>query len=234
MDKPLSVVIITKNEERNIREALISSDFADEIIVLDSGSDDRTCEIAKEHGAHVEYSAWLGYGQQKNKAVSLTNNDWVLVIDADERIPNKLKVEIQEILKNPVFHGYKIPRLNSFFGKYIKHGGLYPDYTLRLFNKKFGRFTDSIVHEKVEVLGPIGTIQNHLIHYAFSSVIDFYKTQKKYAALSVKKKSKLKAFFSPLWVFIKIYFLRFGFLDGWRGLIIAIVYAIYTFRKYAK
>ena len=135
MANKLSIVIITKNEEKFIFDALKSAVFADEVLILDSGSEDQTCNIAKKMGARVEQQAWLGFGAQKNKAVELADNDWVFVLDADERITPELQDEIISTLKNPQFDGYRIARLNNFFGKYIKTCGLYPDYSIRLFNK---------------------------------------------------------------------------------------------------
>ncbi len=148
---PLSVVIITKNEEKNIAHALNSANFADEVLVLDSGSTDKTLDIARELGARVEYQKWLGFGRQKNKAVELASNDWVFVLDADEQITEQLKDEIIETLKNPISDGFQIARLNNFFGKDIKTCGLYPDYTIRLFNRKKGAFNELPVHESVQI-----------------------------------------------------------------------------------
>ena len=139
----LSVVIITKNEEKFITDAIKSAIFADEVLVLDSGSIDNTCTISQELGAKVLHQDWLGFGMQKNKAVELASNDWVFVLDADERITSKLQAEILNTLKNPVADGYHVARLNNFFGKDIKHCGLYPDYSTRLFNKNKGKFSCS-------------------------------------------------------------------------------------------
>ena len=234
MANKLSIVIITKNEEKFIFDALKSAIFADEVVILDSGSEDQTCNIAKKIGARVEQQAWLGFGAQKNKAVELADNDWVFVLDADERITPELRDEIISTLKNPKFDGYRIARLNNFFGKNIRHCGLYPDYSIRLFNRQKGKFNDVPVHESVQIQGNTDKLKNHMLHLAFDTVEEFSNKQKKYAELSQKDKNLIKAFISPIWTFLKIYIIRLGFVEGWRGFIIAKVYAQYTFWKYFK
>jgi len=230
----LSVVLITKNEEKNIIGALKSATFASEIIVLDSGSDDNTCKLAKKYGAKVFHQDWLGFSNQKNKAVSLSKNDWVFVLDADERFSEDLIEDIKRVLINPKYDGYFIPRRNHFFGKFIRYCGLYPDYSIRLFNKNKGEFSFATVHESVLINGKVGYLKNALIHKAYEDIDEFINKQRKYAELSNKKRSPLKAFFSPIWIFIKIYFIRLGILEGWRGFVIALTYARYTFWKYTK
>jgi glycosyltransferase involved in cell wall biosynthesis len=234
MSIKLSVVIITKNEEKIIADAVKSALFADEVLILDSDSTDETCSIAKSLGAKVIYQDWLGFGPQKNKAVELAKNDWVFVLDSDERITSKLKTEILNTLYNPVSDGYHVARLNNFFGKNIRYCGLYPDYSIRLFNKTKGKFNDVAVHESVQIDGNTGKLKNHMIHLAFDTVEEFSSKQKKYAALSQKKKNLIKAFISPIWTFVKIYIFRLGFVEGWHGFVIAKVYAQYTFWKYIK
>ena len=234
MSNSLSVVIITKNEEDFIGEAVKSAQFANEVIVLDSYSDDRTCEIAKKFGAKVFQKEWQGFGLQKNLAVSLASNDWVFVLDSDERITPQLKNEIVSTLKAPLFDGYKIARLNCFFGKNIKTCGLYPDYSIRLFNRFKGKFNNVPVHESVKVNGEVSKLKNHMLHLAYENVEEFIKKQKLYAELSEKKKSLLKAIFAPCWTFIKLYLIKLGFLDGKHGFLISKIYAKYTFWKYSK
>ena len=234
MSNPLSVVIITKNEEIFIEDAIKSASFADEVLVLDSDSVDRTCEISKKMGARVEKHKWLGFGKQKNVAVNLSSNDWVFVLDADERITSNLQRELISLLKNPLSDGYLVPRLNRFFGKNIKTCGLYPDYSLRLFKKNKGKFNDVEVHESVQIDGKVSKMKNHMIHLAYDNVEEFINKQKYYSDLSNKKKNLLKAILSPCWTFFKIYILRRGFIDGWHGFTIAKVYAKYTFWKYSK
>jgi len=234
MRNKLSVVIISKNEEEFIADAVKSALFADEVLVLDSGSTDSTCTIAQQLGAKVMHQDWLGFGAQKNKAVELAKNDWVFVLDSDERITTELQSEILNTLQNPAADGYHTARLNNFFGKNIWHCGLYPDYSIRLFNRQKGRFNNVPVHESVQIQGNTDKLKNHMIHLAFDTVEEFSNKQKKYAALSQKKKNLIKAFFSPIWTFLKIYIFRLGFVEGWCGFIIAKVYAQYTFWKYFK
>ena len=234
MSNPLSVVIITKNEQKLIEEAIKSAEFADEILVLDSNSDDETCELSLNLGARVEQNEWLGFGKQKNLAVDLALNDWVFVLDSDERITPKLQIEIMRVLKNPSADGYLVPRLNWFFGKSIKNCGLFPDYSLRLYNRTMGSFNEVAVHESVKLEGRVSKLENHMIHLAYEDVDEFISKQKLYSKLSEKKRSVLKAIISPCWTFLKIYFIKRGFMEGWRGFIIAKVYAKYTFWKYIK
>ena len=234
MSEKLSVVIISKNEEKFIADAVKSSSFADEVLVLDSGSTDKTCEISKRNGAKVLHQDWLGFGAQKNKAVGLASNDWVFILDSDERITSELRMEILNILKNPIADGYQVARLNNFFGKNIRYCGLYPDYSIRLFNRQKGRFNDVTVHESVQIKGKTAKLKNHMEHLAFDTIDEFTNKQKKYATLSQRKKNITKAFVSPIWTFLKIYIFRLGFLEGWRGFIIAKVYAQYTYWKYSK
>ena len=230
----LSVVIITKNEEKYIADAIKSVSFADEVLVLDCGSIDKTKNIAKKEGAKVFHQDWIGFGPQKNKGVDLACNDWVFVLDADERVTDNLKKEIIRVLTNPTVYGYMVPRLNYFFGKYIKHCGLYPDYSIRLFNKNKGKFSESPVHEKLIIDGKVSKLKNHMLHLAYETVDEFIKKQKKYASLSNKNRNIFKVIVSPLWLFVKMYFFRLGFLEGWRGFVISKVYAQYTFWKYFK
>ena len=230
----ISVVIITKNEERHIENAVQSVLFADEVLVLDSGSTDATCSLAGGLGARVEHQEWLGFGRQKNKAVELASNDWVFVLDADEQITEQLKDEIIETLKNPISDGFQIARLNNFFGKDIKTCGLYPDYTIRLFNRKKGAFNELPVHESVQIQGKVSKLKNHMTHMAYETIEEFIAKQNKYSSLNPKKRNLFKALFSPWWTFFKLYFIKRGFLDGKHGFIIAVLYSQYTFWKYIK
>jgi glycosyltransferase involved in cell wall biosynthesis len=234
MKNKLSIVIITKNEEKFIANAIKSALFANEVIILDSGSVDNTCNIAKELGAIVYHQDWLGFGAQKNKALELASNDWVFVLDSDERITKELQNEIQDILEDPKNDGYFVPRLNNFWGKDIKTCGLYPDYTIRLFDKTKAKFNDVPVHESVQLKSNIGYISNHMIHLAYSSIEEFISKQNRYSTLHNKKKNILKAIFSPYWTFFKLFVLKQGFKDGFDGFIISKLYAQYTFWKYIK
>jgi glycosyltransferase involved in cell wall biosynthesis len=234
MSNLLSVVIISKNEENYIGDAIKSADFADEVLLLDNYSKDNTCNIAKKLGARVENHHWLGFGPQKNLAVNLAKNDWVFVLDSDERIPLKLQSEIISTLKNPSFDGYLVGRLNNFFGKNILTCGLYPDYSLRLFNRNSGNFNNAPIHERVEIKSKVSKLKNHMIHLAYNNVDEFIEKQRYYSVLCNKKKNIVKALIYSSYTFIKLYFLKLGFLDSWHGYTIAKVYSKYTFWKYSK
>jgi len=229
----LSIVIIAKNEQKVISDAIQSCLFADEVLLLDSGSTDETVNIAKKHGAKVLYQEWLGFGKQKQKAVELASNDWVFVLDSDERISEDLQKEILEELINPKFDGYFVPRLNNFFGKNIKTCGLYPDFTIRLFNRNKGKFSEVEVHESIQVTNTTH-LQNDIIHLAYDSIEEFITKQNRYSTLNHKKRNIIKAIINPYWTFFKLFILKRGFLDGWYGFIISKLYAQYTFWKYIK
>ena len=236
----LSVVILTFNSEKYLKEVLESAKFADEIIVVDSGSKDSTRQIC-DGFSNVKFyeQAWLGFGAQKQKGVDLAKNEWVFVLDSDEVITDELKNEIISTLKEPKFMAYNVARLNFFFGKAIKNMGLYPDYTVRLFNKNFAKFDGRAVHEKV-VLNDgsqrLGALKNHFLHYAYESIEQFIAKQNRYSSLGAKgaKSSKFKAVLNPAWTFFKLFFLKGGWREGWRGYVIARLYSQYTFWKYVK
>ena len=230
----LSVVIITGNEEKLIADAVNSASFADEVLVLDCGSTDKTCDIARGLGAGVTHQDWLGFGSQKNRAVELARNDWVFVLDADERITPDLQAEVLSALQNPSSAGFLVPRLNRFFGKDIRRCGLYPDYSLRLFNRQHGKFNDLPIHESVQLNGTVSKLKNHITHLAYETIEEFITKQNRYSSLHYKRSNVLKAVFSPGWTFFRIYFLKRGVLDGWHGFVIARLYAQYTFWKYVK
>lgn len=230
----LSVVVLTKNSAKYLPAVLSSASFADEIIVLDSGSSDNTEQIAISF-ANVRFirHEWLGFGAMKQLGVDMAQNNWIFVLDSDEVITGKLKAEILATLKEPKFHAYKVPRLNYFFGKEIRRMGLYPDYSTRFFDRRFARFDGREVHEKVLCDDEIGVLKEHFLHYAYESLEQFYEKQRRYASLN-HRPNALKAVLNPLWSFFKLYFLKGGFLEGRRGYQIALGYAKYTFWKYKK
>ncbi len=239
----LSVIIITKNEEKNIAACLESVSFADEIVVLDSGSTDKTCDIARSFGALVTINeTWPGFGPQKNKALDLATGDWVLSIDADERITPELKQAIINTINNPTADGYKIARLSQFCGRWIRHSGWWPDYVVRLFKRQSGRFTDVLVHESVVIQGQTKILSGgHFLHYPYENLEALIDKLNKYssaAALTAYKKGKrtslLGIFGHSFWTFIRIYILRKGFLDGWQGLVLAAMASAGNFFRYAK
>ena len=244
MKQPLSVVIITHNEEINLRDSLESiRRIADEIVVIDSNSSDQTQVIAKEYSAVVQVTdAWPGFGVQKNRAVSLAKNDWILSIDADERVTPELAKEIRDLLEAvPRYQAYKIPRLSWYCGRYIKHSGWHPDYVLRLFNRQSARFSDDLIHERVLYSREVHRLNNSLLHYSFQnfsqvlSKIDRYSnTSAEQLYLRGKKSSLLKAVGHGFWAFIRTYFFRAGFLDGSPGFALAVSNAAGTYYRYLK
>ncbi|WP_456382698.1 glycosyltransferase family 2 protein [Hydrogenimonas sp.] len=229
----LSVVILTHDSEKYLDEVLSSASFADETLILDSGSTDRTLEIAEKHGCRIEKGEWPGFGLQKQKAVELAEHDWVYVLDSDETIPPPLREEILHVLERPLHDGYRVPRLNHFFGKPLRHGGLYPDATIRLFDRRKGSFTPDAVHEKVRIAGSVGSLENPMHHYAYESVEAFIDKQNRYSTLGAKS-DRFKALVNPFWTFVRMYLLKGGFLDGWEGFVVARLYSQYTFWKYVK
>lgn len=238
---PVSVVIITKNEEKNIEDALRSVSDAREIIVVDAFSTDRTTEICRKYTDRVYQHQWEGFARQKQIAVDHAGSEWVLVLDADERVTPALKKEIEDTISGTDRNGFWIPRENYFIGKWIRHGGWWPDHTLRLFRKNRGRFEIREVHEKIIVEGQTGYLKNPLKHYTYSDVPDFLSRAENYSTLAAReivKEGRRAGIFSlavkPFATFLKMYVLRLGFLDGGRGLILAVLYGYYTFQKYVK
>lgn len=238
---PVSIVIVTKDEEKNIEDALKSVSDAQEIIVVDSFSTDRTIEICRRFTDRIFQHEWMGYARQKQMAVDYANGPWVLILDADERLTAELKDEIRETLSGTDYHGFYLPRKNFFLGKWIRHSGWWPDHTLRLFRKDKAFLEDREVHEKVIVNGPAGYLKNPLEHYTYRTISDFLKKMENYSTLAAKeirKKSGGTGLFSvtvrPAFTFLKMFFLRRGFLDGSHGLLLALLYSYYTFLKYVK
>jgi glycosyltransferase involved in cell wall biosynthesis len=238
----VSVTIITKNEANNIKDCLASVQWATEIIVVDCFSVDGTVELARELGAKVFQEQWQGFGRQKNSAIDKAEGSWILSIDADERVPLPLRREIEDVLgRNNECSGYYIARKNFFCGQWIRYGGWYPDYTLRLFRKREGRFKERAVHEMVVVDGKVGHLRHHLEHYTYKSVTDFLERLERYSRLAAQEMSQRKRqanllalTLRPFYTFVKMYFLKRGFLDGRAGLFLAVSYAYYTFLKYYR
>jgi glycosyltransferase involved in cell wall biosynthesis len=238
---PVSVVIVTRNEEKNIGDALESVKDFEDIVVVDSFSEDRTVEICKKYTYRVYQHEWQGYAKQKQMAVDYAEKPWVLILDADERVTQRLKSEIMEEIKNASFSGFYIPRKNFFLGKWIRHGGWRPDYTLRLFLKDMAFIEDRKVHEKVVVKGKVGYLKNPLEHYTYRTVSDYIKKMDRYSTLSAEELREkgvnpglITMVVHPLSTFFKMFFLRGGFMDGIHGLILAILYSYYTLLKYLK
>ncbi|HID81951.1 MAG TPA: glycosyltransferase family 2 protein [Chromatiales bacterium] len=238
----LSVIIITKNEEKKIRDCLESVKWADEIVVVDAGSEDRTVQICKEYATIVVTEKWTGFGPQKNKALALAKGDWILSIDADERITDELQDEILQTVAHPADHNaFEIPRHSNYCGRFMKYSGWYPDYVLRLFKKDSGKFSDDLVHEKVVVAGKTGKLATPIRHYSFDNLDQVIQKMNDYSSLSAenmhlngKSASLGKAVGRGFWTFFRTYILRLGFLDGKEGLMLAISNAEGTYYKYAK
>jgi glycosyltransferase involved in cell wall biosynthesis len=240
MKLPISAVIITKNEERHILGALKSVEDFEDIVVIDSFSDDQTTAICRKFTGRVYQQEWRGFAEQKQAAVDLAVKDWVLILDADERVTPELRKELAGRISDNSVSGYYIPRRNFFLGRWIRHGGWWPDYTLRLFRKDVSYVEPRKVHEKVVVKGPTARLENPLEHHTYETVSDYLRKMERYASLSAEelydKKSLpfLSMLFSPGFVFFKMYLLRQGFRDGMRGFVLAVLYGFYTFVKYAK
>ena len=238
----LSVTVITKNEAHNIEACLRSVAFADEVIVIDSGSTDETVRLAVSMGAKVsECFDWKGFGIQKNRALALATSDWVLSIDADERVPPELQAEIRTVMNTPEFDAYSMPRLSSYCGQNMRHSGWYPDRTTRLFRRQSAQFSDDLVHERLLTSGKVGLLNFQLLHKSFINLeavlekTNLYSTAGAQSLLHKGKSASIgKALGHGIWAFVRTYFLRLGFLDGRLGLVLAISNAEGTYYRYLK
>jgi len=240
----LSVCIITFNEEKRLPDCLKSVSFADEIIVVDSGSSDRTREIAADAGARVSIRPFDGYVSQKNHTIALAKMKWVFVIDADEILTPELRSEIirglgQNQEEAPV--AYRVPRMTNYMGRWIRHSGWYPDYTIRLFQANKASFMGDTVHERANSQGKAGTLKNHLEHFSYNTISDHLKRIDQYSTLIAREKFKRGRKSSVGWALAKsvskfflMYVYKLGFLDGRQGLVIAVLGAYYNFLKYIK
>jgi (heptosyl)LPS beta-1,4-glucosyltransferase len=236
----LSVTVIALDQEANIGECLASVSFADEIVVVDTGSTDRTVEVARNHTDRVFTASWQGFGRTKNYALDQTRGDWVFSLDTDERVPPALKDEILAVVKaDGPFSGYRVSRKNYFCGRWIRHLGWFPDYTLRLFRREQGRFGDREVHEEVMVTGPVGTLTTPLEHYSYNSVSEYVSRMDRYARLAAVELAKRgqrphpgELVYRPFFAFLHLYFLRRGFLEGTTGYTLAVLMSLYKFLKY--
>jgi|UniRef100_A0A7V3RFR5 glycosyltransferase involved in cell wall biosynthesis len=236
----LSVVIITKNEERNIADCLATVEWADEIIIVDSFSTDRTVEIAKKYTDKIFQRQFTNYSDQKNFGAAQASNPWILSIDADERVSSELKEEICQVITKGSSDGYLIPCLDYMFGKKIKYGGWYPQYHLRLYKKDKGKWVRA-VHEFVTVDGKIEYLKNPLLHFSHLTISNFIQKLDRYTSMEAenlflqqKKTNIFNIIFLPLIVFIYKYLFCLGFLDGVHGLFLAVSLAYYHFAKHTK
>ena len=253
---PLTAVLITLNAADRLEDCLASVAFCDEIVVVDAGSDDATVVIAERHAARVIRSEWRGFGPQKQFAVEQASHDWVLCIDADERVSERLRESICAVLPategSPcgaparcvpagTFAAYRFPRCNKFMGRYLKHGEGYPDWCLRLFDRRRARWSDDPVHEKVIATGEVGNLSGDLLHESAESLDAYLAKQNRYSTIAAeaalaqgRRATVAHLLLSPLLRFAKFYFFRLGLLDGLPGLVHILVGCGASFAKYAK
>ncbi len=247
MSHTLSVAIITKNEETNLARTLASVRWASEIVIVDCGSTDRTAEIAREFGAKFFVEEWKGFGAQKNSAIEKCSGDWVLSLDADEEVSAELAGEIRDLLSGqPARQAYFLPRRNLFLGRWIRHGGYYPDAKLRLFRRGSAQFEERVVHETIQTQGETGRLRGDLIHHAYPTLDAYIDHMNRYSGLGAelavargKTSRSIVAFFWNVFVvpaatFKYNYILRLGFLDGREGFLLHLYHSTYVSWKYAK
>jgi glycosyltransferase involved in cell wall biosynthesis len=238
----LSVIVITHNESARLKACLESVSFAPEVIVVDSGSTDDTMAIALAMGARVsQTSDWPGFGPQKNRALALATGEWIFSIDADERVTPQLREQMLDAITDGKCAGYSVGRYSSYCGQYMNHSGWYPDRVLRLARRDNARFTDALVHESLQVQGPVGQLQGELLHESYADLetvldkVNRYSTAGAQSLHSKGVKGSLgKALAHGLWAFLRTYVLRCGFLDGRLGLALAISNAEGTYYRYLK
>jgi glycosyltransferase involved in cell wall biosynthesis len=239
--QPFSVVIVTKDARIQLAACLDSASFADEIVVIDSGSTDGTAELAVARGARVMQKEWPGFGRQKQFAVAAARHDWVLCLDADERVSEELRASILAVLAAPSTQVYAMARRNRFMGRWLRHGEGYPDWSLRLFDRRQARWSDDPVHERVVTDAPVARISGDLLHDSAETLAGYLDKQNRYTTLAAgealargKRAGPAHLLLSPLLRFIKFYVVRLGFLDGLPGLVHILIGCQNSFVKYAK
>ncbi|MFA6467392.1 MAG: glycosyltransferase family 2 protein [Bacteroidota bacterium] len=239
---PLSVIVITKNESHNIEDCLRSVQWSEDIVLVDAESTDDTVAKAGAYTDRIHIRPWDGFAAAKQYAVQKTKYDWVLWLDADERVMPELAAEIQRIIAtDPTQGAFTVARRAYFLGKWIKHSGWYPGRVARLFRKDRASFNDAAVHEGLTVRGETGVLQHDLLHFTDPNIFHYFAKFNQYTTLAADELEKKEKIFNitdiiirPWWIFVKMYFLRFGFLDGIQGLLLAIFSSAYVFTKYAK
>jgi glycosyltransferase involved in cell wall biosynthesis len=251
MPKTLSVVLITLNEAANLSRTLESVGWAQEIVVVDSGSTDATVAIARTSGARIFREAWKGFAGQKNSAIEHATGEWVLSLDADEEVSAELEGEIQTLLAGePQFTAYRVPRLNHFLGRALRHGGYWPDPKLRLFRRGAARFAERPVHETMEVIGetrqPVGQLKGHLIHHCYPTLEDYIEHMDRYSSAGARMLADAgraprslaelvwNGVLNPAATFLYNYVFRLGFLDGREGLLQHLNHSVYVHWKFVK
>ncbi|HEY6482818.1 MAG TPA: glycosyltransferase family 2 protein [Steroidobacteraceae bacterium] len=239
----LSACVVTYNEADRIEDCLRSVRFCDEIVVVDSHSSDATREVAAALGARVIERDWPGYRSQKQFAVDVATSDWVLCLDADERVSPELRLQIEGVRAGGFagYAGWSIPRITDYFGRFLRHGNAYPDRLVRLFDRRCGGWRGEEIHENTRISGRTGRFSGYLEHYSYRSLTDHHERMQRYAELMArslyargKRCGPFKVLVNPQWRFVRGYWLRLGFLDGWRGLVFALVEANYVRRKYLQ
>jgi len=241
----ISVVMVTFNAQAHLPRVLSALSFSSEIVVVDSGSSDRTVEICREFGARVFTRAWSGYGAQKNYAIEQARHPWILSIDADEVVSPELAREITALEESTRYAGFRIPRLNHYFSRPLYHGGQYPDLQLRLFRAGMGRFNMRPVHESVEIQGPVGLLSGRILHYSYGTIAEYFEKFERYTSLEAERlagagerptaiRLGLQMFFKPAWKFLWRYLFKLGFLDGTAGLLAALFNSFTMIVSYAK
>lgn len=237
----ISAVVITLNEEANIEDCLASISWAREIVVVDAQSTDRTREIALRFTREVHEKKWEGYSEAKAFAISKASWEWVLSLDADERVTPELRREIESLPDRPEFDGYMVPILPLFLGRWIRHCGWFPGYKLRLFRKEKAAMTPKKLHEGIRVAGEVGRLVNPLLHYAYPTVRSYFEKFPRYtdiAARELQEKGRRAGAFDlvarPFYSFLKMYFFKAGILDGFEGFVLCVLSSLYVFVKYVK
>lgn len=240
---PLSVAIIAKDEEDRIASCLESVSFADEVLVIDSGSRDDTINIAESFGCRVLFKEWLGYALQKQYAVNQCRNDWVLILDADERVPSETAQQLENLINSDdrIYAAYSVLRKNFFHQRWIRHCGWWPERIVRVVNRKKGQFSKNLVHEKWIAQGTIKDLDIYIEHYSFRNYSDIIEKMQKYSTLAAEEMIKSRRavgwwtpFTHGLWMFIRTFFLEKGILEGFDGFVISALNAGGSFMKYAK
>lgn len=241
MRPTLSVIIVAKNEALNIVDCVKSAAFADEVLVLDSGSNDLTVNLAVEAGAKVIETDWIGYGPQQNRAIEASFGDWIFSLDADERITHALSVEIKEAMATERFLVFDVPRKSLFLKKFMRYSGWWPDRTRRLFKRGSAQFTTHEIHANLSAQLPVGHLKEHMVHYSYRNLHDVLEKMNRYSSGSARdlsarnKQGSLKSAISHgVWAFIRTYFIKLGFLDGAEGFMVAVLNAETSYYKHLK